>query len=365
MRVLCLLALTAAAIAIGPPQPVPTIAIDLGLAPEDRWVAAGKALVDKYGWDYTFKPAIDYITTSVPPKILAIVNNVSLDLLNDMPAEMAAEMRGLAQAAAQWGHGQDLPLSLLVTINLLYELRTACTGIVAVDSQGCMWHGRNLDWGFSTYSIRNITVQVNFTKGGATVYQGVGWVGYVGLLTGLRPGAFSVSLNQRETPDFLVILQALERIRAGIAMPVGFFVRDTLARQTTYAGALTTFANTEVTSSVYFILGGAQAGQGAIITRDLKPVARDVLEIPHGPQPWYVIETNYDHDKQPPQHDDRRDLAIHAMNALGQAHLTWSTMFQVLQTPAANRSIGVLNNDTQYSAVMSATSGFFSSWTWR
>lgn len=40
--------------------------------------------------------------------------------------------------------------------------------------------------------LRNITVQVDFQRGGRTVYTTTTFAGYIGALSGMRPGAFSI-----------------------------------------------------------------------------------------------------------------------------------------------------------------------------
>ncbi len=62
---------------------------------------------------------------------------------------------------------------------------------------GSFYHGRNLDYGVP--GLQNIAVNVNFTSKGQTVYQGTTYAGYVGLLTGMKPGAFSLSIDERDT----------------------------------------------------------------------------------------------------------------------------------------------------------------------
>ena len=41
-----------------------------------------------------------------------------------------------------------------------------------------------------------------------------------------------------------------------------------------YASALTALSKTEVSSPIYFIVGGAGAGEGAVVTRDEQPEAK-------------------------------------------------------------------------------------------
>lgn len=361
---LCLCGLGHAAL-VRSPVPIPVVTIDLDTAPEHRWDVVMKNLVDTHGWNYTYQPVLDYIHKMVPPPLLALIDNLSMDVGASLPSEMYRELQGFEQLAIQFGHGSDLNFGVLLTLNLLYEYTTACTSIVAMDASNTTWHSRNLDWAFDGYSLRNVTVHANFQRNGQTVYSGITWAGYAGLLTGLRQGGFSITIDQRGNPDIFDIVQALLRIKDHKAVPVAYFLRDTLATKTNYPDALTALSKTEVSTSIYFILAGAQPMQGAVITRDEQHVAKDVWVIPNGPQPWYILETNYDHDTQPPQHDDRRDLAIHAMNALGQARVSADTLYQVMLTPAANHSKGVFNSDTQYTTIISPTTGYFTAWTWQ
>ena len=44
---------------------------------------------------------------------------------------------------------------------------------------------------------------------------------------------------------------------------------------------------------------------------------------------WYIVETNYDLWTNPPASDNRRDAAIKAMNAVGQANMTANALVEV------------------------------------
>ena len=88
-------------------------------------------------------------------------------------------------------------------MNLFYELVAQCTSIVAETPDGKIYHARNLDFGVGlafTDGLRNLTLevlifsvafwpnqlgcQVEFQKGGKTLFTGVTYAGYVGMLTG-------------------------------------------------------------------------------------------------------------------------------------------------------------------------------------
>ena len=47
-------------------------------------------------------------------------------------------------------------------------------------------------------NLRNFSFVCDFTQGGHTVFLGACTAGYVGMLTGMRPGAFSISINARD-----------------------------------------------------------------------------------------------------------------------------------------------------------------------
>lgn len=141
-------------------------------------------------------------------------------------------------------------------MNFIYSATAFCTSIVAQDINGTILHGRNLDYPIPVrdssaeqprispaclftdawccvvtlcvpQGLQNVTALIEFQQGGATKYYGTAFVGecsrrirpqprvahhvsaacsplhvlytgYVGLLTGMKPGVFSVSIDQRD-----------------------------------------------------------------------------------------------------------------------------------------------------------------------
>lgn len=115
-------------------------------------------------------------------------------------AEQTDELRGISQASR-------VPMYLLVGYNVFLDLLLGCTsgGMLVRDSwagigegveETTMMHFRTLDW--SMPALRDAIVQFNFieTTDGDVVARTVGYVGFVGVLTGVRKG-LSVSLNFR------------------------------------------------------------------------------------------------------------------------------------------------------------------------
>jgi hypothetical protein len=108
-------------------------------------------------------------------------------------AEQTEELRGISKTC-------DLPMYLLVAYNVFLDLLMGCTsgGVVVADELlgPTMMHFRTLDWSMDL--LRQTIVQFEFVEapGGEVIARTVGYVGFVGVLTGVRKG-LSVSLNFR------------------------------------------------------------------------------------------------------------------------------------------------------------------------
>jgi len=67
-------------------------------------------------------------------------------------------------------------------------------------SNGTIIHGRNLDFDFAD-QFRNMTYRAKFVRGDKYLFDAVMFAGNVGVYTGMKAGAFSISENQRNTND--------------------------------------------------------------------------------------------------------------------------------------------------------------------
>ena len=92
----------------------------------------------------------------------------------------------------------DLPVYQTVLVNMIVELSTFCTSIVARNDQGEIVHVRNLDFG-DTANMKQLVVEVAFVKDGVEKARGPIIAGFLGAYTGQKPGVFSVSYNVRES----------------------------------------------------------------------------------------------------------------------------------------------------------------------
>lgn len=107
------------------------------------------------------------------------------------------ELRGISQTTG-------IKMWLLVALNVLLDLFMGCTSgaaRVGEEQEGTrMLHFRTLDWGMDP--LRKFDVQLDFIRepGDNITASSITYVGYVGVLTGVRKG-LSMSLNFRPNHD--------------------------------------------------------------------------------------------------------------------------------------------------------------------
>jgi len=181
--------------------------------------------------------------------------------------------------------------------------------------------------------------------------RGTSYVGYVGLLTGMKPGAFSISLDQRDSGTLLE--NFLELLLVPNTMAACFLIRDTLQKQNSFHEAVERLSHTSLVAPSYIIIGGVSTDEGAVVTRD-RIAALDLWFLDGSNHRWFLVETNYDHWK--PAGDDRRQVANEGMNATGKQNISLNTIFGVLSTPP------VLNDQTTYTTLMSAAAGNYTTY---
>jgi hypothetical protein len=116
---------------------IPFMALDLDLAPEQRWIDIILAKSD------AVNNIVTYLFSKLPhlvePEVVAFLNRDLAPLAGEL-GEFGKEMIGVSKASG-------LPLGQIVAMNIMYEAFTVCTSIVAENQNGDIVHGRNLDFG--------------------------------------------------------------------------------------------------------------------------------------------------------------------------------------------------------------------------
>ena len=207
-----------------------------------------------------------------------------------------SDLRAIAQLSG-------LTLGEVFISNVLTDLSARCTSMVVLGPTGRPLHGRNLDWGAGF--LRPSIVRVNFLRSGRPLYQAVTTPGYVGILTGVAPGRFSVSINYRETGllagSLLSFMSALSR-----AWSSGFLVRHVLenpSKYPTYRDAVLALSKSRIIAPCYITVAGINPDEGVVLTRErmgaLHPLKLGIKKIgmPYGSncvaqfnQDWFTFE---------------------------------------------------------------------------
>ncbi|KAK2182128.1 hypothetical protein NP493_365g00072 [Ridgeia piscesae] len=329
---------------------VPTYTVNLDAPPEHRWAAVVK---DK-------GPALAHLLKEfkkfflafgqVPKDIIGFVDKDLGFLADTLPAPYGQEIKGIANITG-------LPLGEVVMFNIFYEIFSACTSIVAENPQGkdalsrkefgLCW--QNHSW-VVTEALRPMVINLNFERAGKIVFKSAGFAGYIGVITGMKPGLFTLTVNERfaVSGGYIGILQWILGNRS--IQWMSFLTRQTLEKSVDYEDARTTLKEAKLLAPAYFIVGGNKTGQGCIITRS-RTESVDVWDLGTRNSSWFLLETNYDHWKAPLFVDDRRTPGNRCMNKLGQKNVGFPGLFDVLS------SRPVLNKLTAYTCLMQVNSG--------
>lgn len=221
-----------------------TIEINLDLPPSQRWHFAKQytqeinEIIAGYWKD--FEDYVDLI-------------NEYLDLYKTLfiPDDYIQEIQCIAQYCA---YNEDQ----ILIANLYYDIikfAFACTAF-AFKNDDSIWHARNLDWWTENDILEKYTKVFNFTRGGNTVFKSVGWVGFVGVLSGYKPQNFAITLNaivSEEPPH--------------IAKPVSFLLREILEQDNNFQRAKKMLQETEIVCDCLLLLSGIENDEMVVIER--------------------------------------------------------------------------------------------------
>jgi hypothetical protein len=225
---------------------VPTYTIDLEAPEELRWaevIAAERAVAARLAAEAATE--IERVPELVR-RIFARLYQLSGGLY-----------RGEIQA---WADALGVSAGTVTLLNCAYELShlrlprpLGCTaGVCRVEGLGPV-HVRNLDWPLA--GLGDATCLFRFRRGERT-FLVIGAPGQVGVLSGMLPGGYSVTINWAPpagVPSF----------RFGPA----FLLRDTLETRNSYESAVEALRRTPVSASVFFTVCGTEPGQACVIER--------------------------------------------------------------------------------------------------
>ncbi len=142
--------------------------------------------------------------------------------------------------------------------NLYYDVLKfyfGCTAF-AVESEEGILHARNLDWHTKNDLLSRCTKVFDFHRNGESVFRTIGWPGFIGALSGAKPGKFSLTLNavlSNDSPEF--------------APPVSFLLRDILDSSTSFEEAKLRLEQTVIACDCLVLLSGVKSNEMVVIER--------------------------------------------------------------------------------------------------
>jgi predicted choloylglycine hydrolase len=172
-----------------------------------------------------------------------------------------------------WAEALGLSLGTATMLSCAYELSHVrfpkmfgcTTGVRWADGLG-MVHVRTLDWPLP--GMGPATRLFRFRRG-AREFVAIGVPSQVSVLSGMLPGAYSVSINWAPPA-------AMPSFDFGPA----FLVRHTLESCDSYAAAVQALRRTPLSTSVFFTVCGIEKGQACVIERTQRAAAVRPLERP-------------------------------------------------------------------------------------
>ena len=335
-------------------QVAATGTVNLDLAPEDRWKDVCGSLRNESHY------LVGYLQDSlhISAKEAALIEKLGEVLINSYGPDVKGEIKGCADAL-----GVDF--GLLMVLNLGYEVRrlgggihnttgpcddcmhgkqqggNMCTSIVARQPDGTIVHGRNLDWNIPA-QLRNFVMTIEFVQNGKQVFTGGTIVGYMGILTGLKPGQFSVSIDERGLGGD-VLGNIIEALTNSKSLQPSHLLRKTLMEADNYEEAVQMLSTAPLIAPVYYIIAGLGPNEGALLSRDRQ---KSIQPLFLDNSTWYLLQTNYDHWEQPPVFDDRRKYGLRYINEVTSANVNLDQVNGVLS------KWPVRNDDTSQTILM-------------
>nr|KMM67538.1 hypothetical protein CPAG_03872 [Coccidioides posadasii RMSCC 3488] len=220
----------------------PIYRIDLSLPPSERYVELATIYRDQL---HSLTGLFHELIASLYPNISVVwvERAARLFLRRLCTHEETEEIRGISKTTG-------IDMYLLVAFNVLLDLLMGCTSGAALtkeprDEEAKMLHFRTLDW--SMDGLRKLIVQLEFVRSPdveTVLATSVTYVGFVGVLTGVRKG-LSLSLNFRPNHNANTAWGNLRfygshlLVLFGIRRSISSLLRQCLLPSTTFASSWT------------------------------------------------------------------------------------------------------------------------------
>lgn len=189
-------------------------------------------------------------------------------------------------------------------------------------------------------------INADFHRNGSLLYKSATIVGFGGTITAVRPGAFSVTINERDEGTLWDNIWTMLEGNMGNT----FAMRYALENYDNYADAIQYFKTEKLVAPCYYIVGGLSGNDGSVITRSRDELV-DFWTL--SDNQWWLVQTNYDHWTDPgPNQIRRRVVAETFIKDAGQGEMNALSVLDCLLQYPVDHSI------TVHHSVMDIGTGF-------
>ncbi|MEM6785140.1 MAG: C45 family peptidase [Bacteroidota bacterium] len=188
-----------------------------------------------------------------------------------VPAAYREEMQAMATHL-------DVSVGEAALGSLYYDAVKAVFGCTAfaVDTPDGPLHARNLDWWTEANLLSTTSMVTEFVgTDGVVRFRSLGWPGFVGVLSGVAPGRFAITLNA-----------VLSDEPAQFAPSIALLIREVLETAPTYAAAVDRLAAEPIASDCLLLVTGCEPGEMVVVERTPTKSAR------RGPSDGVLAVTN-------------------------------------------------------------------------
>ena len=220
--------------------------IDLTLPAEQRWVLSNEQV------DSATKMAAYYYQDLA--SATDMIDQIELIASQIIPADYLSELKSLAQTT-------DLPIGQIILCNSYYDLIKPLIGCTAFAFDGADGpvQARNLDWWTENNLLSDCSELFHFIGAPAGEFYAISWPGYIGVLSGIAPKRFAITLNAVISPDPFELAQ-----------PISMTLRRAFESCYTYTEAVTFLQKATLPADCLLLLSGPETGEYCVIERTPK-----------------------------------------------------------------------------------------------
>jgi len=325
--------------------------INLNLPYKERWAR----VIDDY-----YPQFIDFVgqlnISDKAQNLLKLLDKFDYPLIAAYNKEYAQEIKALTEYA-------NISFTEGVVLNFIYDIAAQCTSIVLQDPEGNIYHGRNLDFPYAPY-LANMTFHGRYFRDGKLLYEAVSIVGYLGVLTGIKPGAYSFSIDMYEIPGDTTHIHNITNLFGGLTqllrrkLSPAYVVRKGFENTEDYESFVKYLRETDTLSRAFYIVAGTKPGQGTVITKFRNHVQNQTsLDVEKGR--WHVVQSNYKGDIPDPADDNRATAGRDFLNKIGANNMSLQSLFDDVMSVYP-----LFNNETFYTSIMQPSIGYFNTTMW-